>query len=228
MGTRAAIVRGAAEAFRRRGYGGTTLSDVEAATGVTKGALYFHFDSKESLALAVIEAQHESSIALGQRLLGGATPGLRALVTMSFELARQVRFDPVVAAGIRLTMESSNLSVPVTGPYEDWIAVCDALLRQGIVDGDVSVDVDVAAAAHFISPAFTGVQIVSEVLTGREDLFQRVEEMWMLLLPALVPAGRRDDLRRLPAEVRRAVPEGAGAWSGGPEGSGAGARRAQG
>ncbi|MDJ0323964.1 ScbR family autoregulator-binding transcription factor [Cryobacterium sp. PH31-AA6] len=202
--TRAAIVRGAAETFRRSGYGSTSLDDVSAAAGVTKGALYFHFDSKEAIALAVIAAQHEASIALGHRMLDASIPGLEALITMCFELAGQLRSNPVVAAGIRLTMESSLFSVPIDGPYRDWMTVCEELLGRAMVEGDVVDGTDVAAAAHFISPAFTGVQLVSEVLTGRDDLDQRVEEMWALILPALVAPDRRELLLGLPARMRSA------------------------
>jgi hypothetical protein len=103
-------------------------------------------------------------------------------------------------------MEASNFSVPVVGPFRDWIDVCGRALQRAIDEGDVSADLNVEAAAHFISPAFTGVQTVSQVLTGRTDLFQRVQEMWELLLPGLLPAGltdaRRASLMALPAQVR--------------------------
>lgn len=199
--TRAVIIRSAADVFGAVGYGGASMADICLAAGLTKGAVYFHFESKEALALAVIDAQHERAIALGGELLHSDQPGLYVLVRMAVELAKQLRSDPVSRAGIRLTMESSNLSAPVVTPYEDWIGACDVLLRRAILDGDVRPDVDVAAAARFISPAFTGVQIVSDVLTGRADLMQRIVEMWSFVLPSLVVPERWEVLRTLPQEV---------------------------
>ena len=199
--TRAAIIRAAADVFDAVGYGGASMADICVAAGLTKGALYFHFASKEALALAVIDAQHTRAIGLGDELLHSEEPGLRVLLQMTFELGKQVRDDPVSRAGIRLTMESSNLSVPVVRPYEDWIEACAVLLQRAILDGDVRADVDVAAAARFISPAFTGVQVVSGVLTGRADLMQRIAEMWSFVLPGLVVPERWDALRTLPAEL---------------------------
>jgi len=199
--TRAAIILAAADVFGALGYGGASMADICVAARLTKGALYFHFESKEALALAVIDVQHERAIALGDELLHSEQPGLQVLLRMAFELARQLRTDPVSRAGIRLTMESSNLSTPVVRPYEEWIDACDVLLRRAILDGDVRADVDVAAAARFISPAFTGVQIVSDVLTGREDLMQRVVEMWSFVLPSLVVPERWEQLRSLPQEI---------------------------
>ncbi|WP_104139795.1 ScbR family autoregulator-binding transcription factor [Cryobacterium sp. Y62] len=201
--TRAAIIRGAAAAFEQRGYGSTSLAQVSSAAGVTKGALYFHFDSKEALALAIIAAQHAASAAAGQKLLDDNYPGLHALVSMSYELARQLRDDLVVSAGIRLTIEAVNFSTPVAGPYLDWMVACEEFLRRGMASGDINPDLDVRAAAHFCTAAFTGVQVVSDVLTKRADIDQRLTEMWAMLLPALVAPERWEELKDLPERIRR-------------------------
>ncbi len=201
--TRAAIIRGAAEAFEQRGYGSTSLAQVSAAAGVTKGALYFHFDSKEALAVAIIDAQHEKSVGAGRALLDHNVPGLRALVSMSYELARQLRDDVIVSAGVRLTIEAVNFSTPVSAPYLDWMVACEEFLRRGIIDGDVTPTVNVAAAARFFTAGFTGVQVVSDVLTKRGDIDQRLTEMWALMLPGLVAPERWDDLKNLAVEVQR-------------------------
>ena len=55
--TRHAVIRAAAEVFAERGYAAATIAEILDRAGVTKGALYFHFDSKEALARGVIEAQ---------------------------------------------------------------------------------------------------------------------------------------------------------------------------
>ena len=51
-------------------------------------------------------------------------------------------------------------------------------------------EVNVTDAAIYVVGAFAGVQITSQVRTGRDDLHQRVTDMWTWLLPGLVP-GRR-------------------------------------
>jgi AcrR family transcriptional regulator len=53
--TRAALVAAARELFGTRGFAATSIDDVVAAAGVTKGALYHHFDRKEDLFRAVFE-----------------------------------------------------------------------------------------------------------------------------------------------------------------------------
>lgn len=50
------LLPAAIERFRRNGYVATTVDDICAAAGVTKGAFFHHFDSKEAIAEACLEA----------------------------------------------------------------------------------------------------------------------------------------------------------------------------
>jgi len=52
---RAAILRGAADAFAEAGYAATSMEDIAAASGITKLIVYRHFDSKEALYRAVLQ-----------------------------------------------------------------------------------------------------------------------------------------------------------------------------
>lgn len=53
--TRAALLAAAAHEFADRGYAGASVNSILANSTSTKGALYFHFPSKEALAEAVLE-----------------------------------------------------------------------------------------------------------------------------------------------------------------------------
>jgi AcrR family transcriptional regulator len=63
--TRVALVAAARELFGRKGFSDTSLDEVVAQAGVTKGALYHHFGGKEDLFAAVYEqVSHEVSDAV--------------------------------------------------------------------------------------------------------------------------------------------------------------------
>lgn len=53
--TRSFIIERTAEVFNKKGYAGTSLSDLTSATGLTKGSIYGNFQNKEEVALAVFE-----------------------------------------------------------------------------------------------------------------------------------------------------------------------------
>lgn len=61
--TRAAIVAAARSLFAAKGFAGTSTSEVVEQAGVTRGALYHHFKSKEDLFEAVYEDVEEGLVA---------------------------------------------------------------------------------------------------------------------------------------------------------------------
>jgi len=56
--TRSALIREARQVFGEQGYVDTSIDEVVARAGVTKGAVYHHFDGKEGLFRAVFEQVH--------------------------------------------------------------------------------------------------------------------------------------------------------------------------
>jgi AcrR family transcriptional regulator len=200
--TRDTIVDGAAQVFGRRGYGLASIADIAEAAGVTKGALYFHFPSKDELARAVIDEQHRRTMAASAEVIAEDRPGLETMVLLSGALARQLLTDPVVQAGIRLTTDVASLEDPVTGPYQDWLRTAEEQFRKAIREGDLRDEIDPAVLAQVVVASYTGIQLVSETFTHRADLLQRARELWVVLLPGIVPPDRVDALRELPALIR--------------------------
>ncbi|MFC9553787.1 ScbR family autoregulator-binding transcription factor [Rhodococcus sp. NPDC056960] len=196
LATRAQIIARAAEAFEQTGYVRTSLDAIVDSLGLSKGALYFHFGSKEALARAIIDAQHAISIAAVAAIRGEHAPAVEQIVMLCHEMARQIVHEPIVRAGIRITVELSDKGYGPADPYIDWINTCEYLARRAIDQGDIGHETDPATFARFVIGAFTGVQTLSLLHTGGADLEERVDDMWMLLLPGLMPRYRHKDLGR--------------------------------
>jgi AcrR family transcriptional regulator len=84
----ARLIAAAEAKFRRFGYRRTTIEDITADAGTGKGSLYLHFDSKQSVYLAVVEASLERFVANASSLLDGPGPvptKLRALVELTID-----------------------------------------------------------------------------------------------------------------------------------------------
>jgi len=204
--TRDKIVRSAATVFERRGYANASLDVVATEAGVTKGALYHHFKSKEEVANAVIELQYEIAQSYGERVFLLGRTALERLMWMSQAFAQQMKEEVVVSAGVRLTTEAGGNGLEREAPYAGWIATVEQLIAAAIQEGDIRPDIDPVRVAAFLIPAYTGVQLVSDILHRRADLFEQLENMWtMLLIPALVPNDRWDAVAELPSRIMRAA-----------------------
>ncbi len=195
--TRESILAGAAAVFEEQGYGTASLARVAERASVTKGALYFHFPSKDELARAVIAAQHSFVQQRSAVILAEDHPPLVAMILMTREFGRDLVDEPIVRAGIRLTFEAPAFGQDVAGPYRDWVATTKALTEAARSGGWLRPGVDPMVFARLLVASFTGVQMVSNILTGRQDVMQRIEEMWAALLPGILAAEFQGDADRL-------------------------------
>src|SRR5919204_6476347 len=103
--TRRRILEVAAEAFADRGYAGTSLSDVLKASGVTKGGFYFHFPSKEALALATLRHKQEQWTGAVMAAVLRHPRAVEQLAAMVDALCDQHEQDPACRAISRLSTE---------------------------------------------------------------------------------------------------------------------------
>ena len=71
---RGEILRQAAQVFRERGFHGAGMREIAKALGMTPGALYYYFESKEDLLYQVQILALENLIATGQAIAGSALP----------------------------------------------------------------------------------------------------------------------------------------------------------
>ncbi|MFD1659494.1 ScbR family autoregulator-binding transcription factor [Streptomyces caeni] len=186
VATRQAILDGAAVVFDSMGFGSTSLTDIVRQAGVTKGALYFHFPSKESLAQALVQEQFVAVTSPSE----SEGFGVQSVIDRSHWLAEQLCVNVRVRAGIRLVLEHGLAGDGDAAPYDQWIEQVREALAFAQGRGDVKPEVDIADLAVHLIGAFTGIQITSQVRTGRADIHDRVADLWRFLLPSIIPARR--------------------------------------
>src|SRR5437879_5437908 len=95
--TRRQILDAAGRVFDRLGYESATITEILAQAGVTKGALYFHFDSKEELARGVLAEAVTTEGVIPQE------SKLQECVDLGLVLAHRVPREPMLSAAIRLS-----------------------------------------------------------------------------------------------------------------------------
>ncbi|WP_052434417.1 ScbR family autoregulator-binding transcription factor [Streptacidiphilus melanogenes] len=183
--TRAEILRCAAQLFSERGYQQTGIKDVAEKVGMTKGAVYFHFPNKQSLAVAVVEALYESwPRALEAVRAKGLSP-LDTVIEMFNEATSAFLNDPIMQAGTRLQNERAVIDVELPLPYVDWTNLISMLLREAQAQGQLADGADPEVAARVAVAAFFGAQHISNNLHERADFAERWREVRDLLFPAL-------------------------------------------
>ncbi|MFI1654222.1 ScbR family autoregulator-binding transcription factor [Streptomyces sp. NPDC020472] len=177
--TRQAILQSAAAVFAERGYERTTIGEILVRAGVTKGALYFHFASKEDLALGVLDAQM-LDIPLPPQAIK-----LQELADQAFLLAHRLQRDALVRASVALALDSGATGVDRVAPFQAWIDQVSEILMVAKARGELLVHVDVTDTASLFSGAFSGVQAMSQIMCDRKDLIHRVSVLLRHFMPSI-------------------------------------------
>ena len=188
--TRRHILGVAALAFADHGYNGVSLNDIVRDSGLTKGAFYFHFPSKEALALEVFGTKQLEWQDVILRVMGEhprAIDRLNAMLDCGCEMYEVDASARVVG---RLCVELSRerkLAPRLTGYLQMWFDMVFELIRAAQAEGDARTDLDPRTTAETIVAAFIGVEQVSDALTELGDFRTRIENLRTLVMAALRP-----------------------------------------
>lgn len=191
--TRRHLIESAAERFAADGYHGTSYSDLIAASGLSKGAHYFHFRSKQELALEVYRVKQAEVIRAAEAGARGESSPLGRFFRMlevrteAFAADRSLRCLPRLSTDFARDPE---LSTHVAELHGTAIRFLSGLLREAGRAGELRPEVDPDVAARTIFAALVGIDEVSERETGGRDLMERGHELFGLLRHALAAPTR--------------------------------------
>jgi TetR/AcrR family transcriptional regulator, transcriptional repressor for nem operon len=154
--TRRHIVQEAATLFNQRGYSGSSISDVMQCTGLQKGGIYRHFQSKEQLAIAAFDyAQQQSTARLVEAVRAETDPVQQLLAFINAFHA--LTLDPPVPGGCPIlnTIVDSDDGDPVlrervVAVVTGWEQLIERIVADGIARGSVRSDIDPQAVSTLL------------------------------------------------------------------------------
>ena len=205
--TRGRVLLAAAEVFARTGFLAASMNDIVEAAGVTKGAVYFHFPSKEALAVAIVEEQFAQWPAVVAAIIENSPDALTGVVALTYEVGSRFRDDVLTTAGIRLSFERELVNAAMPTPFVGWIGILQELFGRARREGQLRPGLQPGPIARALVGSFFGIQHVSEILTDRTDLETRLDEFWKIFLFGIAAEpdwlGTQRAARRVRAAVRR-------------------------
>lgn len=180
--TRHVITVAAAEEFDRAGYDATPLSAILRRSGLTKGAFYFHFPSKEALAVALIRLQRRRWSRMWWQWMRRDLDPLSVAVGVIGEVARLIEADVVIRSGTWLASrevvtDQANELEPL-----NWEEQFARLLRRSAQRGLLRSGVDPVMAARVVCTGLIGAQARG---TAKPGIVRRTEEFRRVLLEGI-------------------------------------------
>lgn len=139
------LVAAAEEQFRRFGYRRTTVDDITRRAGTGKGSLYLHFDSKESVYLAVIEASLERFVTRATAALHAEGTVPRRLAALVQVTAEHYGHDELLRAsllGDSSLVDGRPAALAADIQRSRIRALLSEILEEGRRDGTLRADID--------------------------------------------------------------------------------------
>ena len=188
--TRQRLIAAASRQFARHSYSMVSLDDILAEAELTKGAMYFHFPSKQALAVAIVDDLTEMSRAEVSELLARKMSGLETLIDLVYLLAVQDTQHDVARAGVRLLETLDNTTALPTAVWQ-WIEFVTTLIKKAVTEGDVVDHDDPEDIAKMLVALWVGTRRISEP-DQPEHRLDNLQKAWILVLPSYTNPGRID------------------------------------
>src|SRR6266404_3439556 len=173
--TRQEIIRKAAPIFNHKGYEGAALSDLMRATGLEKGGIYRHFESKQELAGEAFD--YAWGIALDTRFEGtgkiaNAIDRLKQVV-LNFRDRRAGLVPggcPLQNTAIDSDDSNPQLRAKARRALRSWLDRLQSIVEEGRGRGEVRADVDSGELATLIVSTLEGGLMVSRLQRNDKPL----------------------------------------------------------
>ncbi len=188
--TREQIVESAAAVFNQKGYAGASIADVMEVTGLRKGGIYRHFESKEELAVAAFDfavdrmADRFRSALLGQ---GTALGKLGAVIGVYAELPTNPPVPggcPVLNTAVEADDSNPVLRERARQALGNLLRFLAKLVREGQETGELRADVVPSEVAHVLLCSLEGAVMLSQ-LSGQGTPMRHATEHLVAYLGTL-------------------------------------------
>lgn len=186
--TRQKIIRKAAPVFNQRGFSGTSLSELMEETGLEKGGIYRHFESKEELAVAAFDYawQEIKRVRLGS--LDAIPSPLGKLHSMVDIFASKPSVVPGGCALMNTAIDADDgnptLRAHARDAMREWLGYLEAAVRLGIEQNEILPDTVPASVASLMISTLEGSLMISRLLgnetplcLARQQLHHMIDEI---------------------------------------------------
>lgn len=152
--TRAQILAAARDLFAQVGYEAAGVAEICAAAGVSKGAFYHHFPSKQAVFLAVLQEWLEGLDRRLQAVRADARTvpeGLIAMAGMTGEVfqAARGRLPLFLEFWLQASRQPAIWQATIA-PYHRYQELFSAIIQDGVNEGSLSAEVDPSTLARVV------------------------------------------------------------------------------
>jgi TetR/AcrR family transcriptional repressor of nem operon len=165
--TRREIIRKAAPIFNQRGYDGAALSALMKATGLEKGGIYRHFDSKQQLAAEAFDYAWQETLLARTRDLDAIPNALDRLKQFVANFAERRGAIPGGCPLLNTAIDADDGNVVLRErarkALHEWRNYLISVIAGGIKERDIRPGVDAKKLATLVISSLEGALMVGRL-----------------------------------------------------------------
>jgi AcrR family transcriptional regulator len=186
--TRSAILDSATRCFARDGYDTTGVAEICETAGVSKGAFYYHFESKEAVFLELIDSWLKALEVTLQEVTAQAETVPDGLLDMA-GMVQQVFENNRQFMGLFLELwthasRNEKVRLATLAPYRRYQDIFASLIQRGIDEGTIA-PVDPAAAGQMLLSLSSGLFLQASLEPTGTDRGRILQESIYIFLNGL-------------------------------------------
>ncbi|MDI9914989.1 TetR/AcrR family transcriptional regulator [Rhodococcus sp. IEGM 1379] len=187
--TRASLVEAAASEFAKRGYAAASVNAILDGSQATKGAMYFHFQSKEELARAILTGAIELfTDVTDQWAKRTDLDPFQLLHGLVRDIATLFRTNVVVRAEFRLIIEPEFYADVQSGAGQVWGRSAHQFAALAQESGLFREGVDTEKFTRVLAASLAGQRYMADLTSQNGDLGDWFEESLEVVLEAMASA----------------------------------------
>lgn len=161
--TRQAILRAAGEGFAREGYAATGIGGIAERSGLTRGALFHHFEDKRGLAVAWVREVLAQELADACGILSDHVASFADWKQACLGMLRDLNMLHPVAQLTLIGSECSEdevLRVEVAAVVDQWVGLLSSALERGQSAGWIHRSIQPADEAVLLASQYCGMSML--------------------------------------------------------------------
>lgn len=165
--TRERIIRQAAPLFNQRGYDGSSLNEIMAATELEKGGIYRHFASKQELAAAAFDYAWAEAMRARRHDIDSVAHSVDKLKRYIANFVERRGTVPGGCPLLNTAMDSDDgnalLRNRARRALENWQNFLGSIVTQGIKKGEIRREVSKTKLANLIIATLEGAVMIGRL-----------------------------------------------------------------
>ena len=183
------ILEAATRVFTQQGFDDARMDDIVAESGLSKGAIYWYFDSKEAIIVAIVDRIFDWETAHIQRIISSDRSSARKLELFIQNNIEEIhKIEPLIPLFFDFwtrSLRNPTINQAIKRYYQLFLEIIEPIIQQGINSGEFR-PVDVKETALAIGAALEGTILMWAYFPKMIDFDSQFRTTLDILLQGLV------------------------------------------